>query len=163
MARSRGARGGSRLLRASPRTRRGVGRPSSVRSAKSSSRTRPKAQPAWEVEWPTRREVPVLDGHGAEMVDGGEEVDAAEVAGSGSEETEQELARRRDGSRQVAEGDQVRAAGASGPEARLQGNAARRGRGTERAPYVEPAAARGALAAREPAAEAGSELGHEVA
>src|SRR5262249_15350155 len=116
-----------------------------------------------EVERPTRRDVPVLDGHGAEMVDVGEEVDAAEVAGSGSEETEQELARRRDGSREVAEGDQVRAAGASGPEARLQGNAARRGRGTERAPYVEPAAARGALAAREPAAEAGSELAHEVA
>ena len=72
-----------------------------------------------EVERPTRRDVPVLDGHGAEMVDVGEEVDAAEVAGSGSEETEQELARRRDGSRQVAEGDQVRAAGASGPEARM--------------------------------------------
>src|SRR5262249_37907785 len=100
-----------------------------------------------EVERPTRRDMPALDRHGAEMVDVGKEVHAAEVAGGGSEETEQELARRRDGSRQVAEGNQVRSAGASRSEARLQRNATRRGRGTERAPHVEPAAACGARAA----------------
>ena len=88
---------------------------------------------------------------------------APEVAGGRHEETEQELARRGDRSRQVAESDEVRAAGASGTEAQLERDPARRGGGAKRAPDVEPAAVRRALAAGEPATEPRSELAHEIA
>src|SRR5256885_4611243 len=83
---------------------------------------------------------------------------APEVAGGRHEETEQELARRGDRSRQVAESDEVRAAGASGTEAQLERDPARRGGGAKRAPDVEPAAMRRALAAGQPATVPRSEL-----
>src|SRR5213076_2960559 len=115
-----------------------------------------------QIERPAGRDVPVLDRDRAEAVDVGEEVHAAEVVGGGRDEPQQELARRRDRAREIAERDQVGAPRAPCAEAGTDRHAAARHRVTDRAAEVHAPATRLALAPRQPAAETRTQLADQL-
>src|SRR5206468_7666737 len=123
----------------------------------------PEVRARVEVEWPARRDVPVLDRDRTEAVDVGEEVHAAEVVGGGRDQPEQQLARGRDRAGEVAERDQVGPPGPSRPEAGPDGHTGGRHRAANGPAEVQAPAACPVLASREPAPQAPAQLADQLA
>ena len=137
---SRSARGGRRLLRASPRTSSTVLRPS--RSERSSSRrsTRPKSERALRssgscgTTWPCSSEI------SRRRVDVAEQAHAAKEPARRRQQREQKIGRGRGRVRQIDERDEIGLARPRPPQQQLDRHAAARHRAADRAAHVDAAA-----------------------
>ncbi len=142
------ARGGRRLLRASPSTRSSVFRPNGARSPRSiSTSTWPRSEKAWRSTGACGTSLPLFDRRLDRVIDEHQEAKAPQEVPTGAEQRGEEVGRVTHRARDVAQGDHVDATRTAAAKLELERHASAGDRAANRAAEIEPSAAAGGVQA----------------